>query len=65
MSAINKFWDADMCLAKIKCGDPVKTIGFDTKNRRLTIVTHDRTIYQAKIPMETQRYIDGAEVVFF
>lgn len=65
MSAINKFWEADMCLAKIKCGEPAKTIGFDVANRRLTIVTHDRTIYHAKIPMETQRYIDKAEVLFF
>ena len=52
MKVLNKYWDSDLCLAKIKCNEKFKTIGFDVKNNRLTIVTHDRVLYFVDIPKE-------------
>ena len=65
MKVINKYWDSDLCLTKIKIGEKLKTIGFDQKNRRMTIVTHDRSIYFVDLPHEQTRYIEKAEVRFF
>jgi hypothetical protein len=50
MKVLNKYWDSDLCLTKIKVNEKLKTIGFDVKNERLTIVTHDRTIYFVDLP---------------
>ena len=52
MKVLNKYWDSDLCLAKIKVNEKFKAIGFDPKNNRLSIVTHDRTIYFVDIPKE-------------
>lgn len=52
MKVLNKYWESDLCLAKIKVNEKMKTIGFDFKNNRLAIVTHDRTIYFVDIPKE-------------
>ena len=52
MKVLNKYWDSDLCLTKIKVNEKFKSIGFDTKNNRLAIVTHDRTIYFVDIPKE-------------
>jgi len=65
MKVINKYWDSDLCLTKIKISEKCKTIGFDQKNRRMTIVTHDRSIYFVDLPSEQTRYIEKAEVRFF
>jgi len=65
MKVINKYWDSDLCLSKIKINEPMKTIGFDAKNNRLSIVTHDRTIYFVDLPKEQQRYIEEAELRCF
>ena len=43
----------------------MKTIGFDFKNNRLAIVTHDRTIYFVDLPKEQTRYIEEAECRFY
>ena len=29
MKVINKYWDSDLCLTKIKVNEKLKTIGFD------------------------------------
>lgn len=58
LKVINKFFDHDLCLSKIKVNEKMKTIGFDVKNNRLSIVTHDRTIYFVDLPTEQTRYID-------
>ena len=50
MSVINKYFDSDLCLTKIKLDAPAKTIGFDAKNGKLAIVTYDRNIFYAEIP---------------
>jgi len=52
MKVLNKYWDSDLCLSKIKVNEKFKSIGFDAKNNRLAIVTHDRTIYFVDIPKE-------------
>lgn len=65
MKIINKYWDSELCLSKIKLEEGAKTIGFDAKNNRLAIVTYNRTIFFVDIPAEQSRYIDQAEVRFF
>jgi len=52
MKVLNKYWESDLCLAKIKVNEKSKTIGFDFKNNRLAIVTHDRSIYFVDLPKE-------------
>jgi hypothetical protein len=65
MKVINKYWDSDLCLTKIKIKDKFKTLAFDQKNRRLSIVSHDRNIYFIDLPDQQSRYIEQAEVRFF
>lgn len=65
LKVLNKYWDSDLCLTKIKVNEKLKTVGFDTKNLRLTIVTNDRVIYFVDIPKEQKRYIEEAECRFF
>lgn len=65
MKVVNKYWDSDLCLSKIKVNEEKKTIGFDIKNNRLAIVTNDRTIYFVDLPKEQARYIEEAEVRFY
>jgi hypothetical protein len=50
MKVINKYWDSELCLTKIKINEKEKQIGFDAKNGRLAIVTYDRKIYFVEIP---------------
>jgi len=52
MKVLNKYWESDMCLSKIKVNEDKKTIGFDIKNDRLAIVTYDRSIYFVELPKE-------------
>ena len=65
MKVLNKYWESDLCLTKIKVNEKSKTIGFDFKNNRLAIVTHDRTIYFVDLPKEQTRYIEEAECRFY
>jgi len=52
MKVLNKYWDSDLCLSKIKVNEKFKTCAFDVKNNRLAIVTNDRTIYFIDLPKE-------------
>lgn len=45
-----KYFDNDLCLAKIKVEERVKTIAFDEKNNRLTVMSNDRVMYFFDIP---------------
>lgn len=65
MKMINKYWDSDLCLTKVKVNEQMKAVGFDQKNRRLSIVTYDRNIYFVNLPDQQSRYIENAEVRFF
>lgn len=65
MKVLNKYWDSDLCLTKIKVNEKFKSVAFDVKNGRLAIVTNDRTIYFVDLPKENQRYIEEAECRFY
>ena len=65
MKVLNKYWDSDLCLSKIKLDAQDKVIAFDTKKNKLAIVTFDRTIYFVDIPAEQSRYIEKADCRFF
>ena len=45
-----KYFDSDLCLAKIKVDERFKTIAFDERNRRLTVMSQDRVLYFFDIP---------------
>ena len=59
---MSDYFDPDLCLAKIKVQESLKTIGFDAKSNSLTVVSNDRTLYFFKIPAETTRYVEQAEI---
>ena len=65
MSFLDKYWESDLCLTKIKLNESVKELGFDVKNNKLTIATTDRTVYFADIPKQQTRYIEEAELKYF
>jgi len=52
MKVLNKYWDSDLCLSKIKVNEKFKQIGFDVKNNRLAIVTNERSLYFVDLPKE-------------
>lgn len=52
MKVVSKYFDVDLCLAKIKVEEPFKTIAFDVKNHRLTVMSNDRVLYFFDIPQE-------------
>ena len=52
LKVISKYFDSDLCLAKIKVDERFKTIAFDERNRRLTVISHDRSLYFFDIPQE-------------
>lgn len=61
----SSFFEADLCLAKIKVEEKNKTIAFDEKNNSLTVMSADRVLYFFKIPSETTRYVGEAEIRTF
>ena len=50
LKVVMKYFDNDLCLAKIKVEERVKTIAFDEKNNRLTVMSNDRVMYFFDIP---------------
>ena len=65
LKVVSKYFDSDLCLAKIKVDERLKTIAFDEKNNRLTVMSYDRVLYFFEIPAQQTRYIDQAEVRIF
>lgn len=65
MKVVSKYFDCDLCLAKIKVDEKLKKVAFDEKNNRLTVISHDRVLYFFDIPTEQARYISSAEVRTF
>lgn len=65
LKGVSKYFDCDLCLSKIKIDDKFKTIAFDAKNHRLSVMTYDRVVYFCDIPAETTRYMSQAEVRIF
>ena len=50
MGLVNKYFESDLCLSKIKLTEGAKSVGFDVKNDKMCIVTHERTMYFVDIP---------------
>ena len=50
LKVVSKYFDSDLCLAKIKVEEKLKSIAFDERNRRLTVMSHDRVLYFFDIP---------------
>ena len=65
LKSVTKFFDNDLCLSKIKIDDKLKTIAFDDKNKRLSIMSYDRVMYYVDVPAEQMRHIPEAEVRTF
>lgn len=65
LKSMTKFFDNDLCLAKIKIDDKLKTIAFDEKNKRLAIMSYDRVMYYIDLPTKQTRHIPEAEVRTF
>ena len=65
LKVVSKYFDSELCLAKIKVDERIKTIAFDERNRRLTVMSYDRVLYFFDIPQEQVRYIPHAEVRTF
>jgi hypothetical protein len=55
MKFITKYFNSEWSAAKIKIEEKLKTVGFDVKNHRLIIMTHDRVLYYVDIPENPQR----------
>ena len=60
MKVVANFFDSDSCIAKIKVEEQAKVIAFDEKNKRLTVMTHDRILYFFDIPEKQVRYVEEA-----
>ena len=65
LKGVFKYLDNDLCMAKIKIDDKLKTIAFDDKNKRLAIMSYDRVMYYIDLPHEQIRHINEAEVRTF
>jgi hypothetical protein len=50
LKVVSKYFDSDLCLAKIKVDERFKEIAFDERNRRLTVMSFDRVLYFFDIP---------------
>ena len=61
----SKYFETELCMAKIKVDERIKKIAFDAKNNRLTVMSYDRVLYFFDIPKEQIRYIPSAEVRTF
>lgn len=59
------YFDNDLCLSKIKIDDKLKTIAFDSKNRRLVVASYDRVLYYMDLPQTPTRYVTSVEVRLF
>lgn len=65
LKVVSSFFEADLCLAKIKVEEKLKTVAFDDKSNSLTVMSNDRVLYFFKIPMSTTRYVSEAEIRTF
>ena len=65
LKVVSKYFDSELCLAKIKVDERFKTIAFDERNNRLTVMSYDRVLYFFDIPQSQTRYIPNAEVRTF
>ena len=52
LKVVSKYFDSELCLAKIKVDERFKSIAFDERNNRLTVMSYDRVLYFFDIPQE-------------
>jgi hypothetical protein len=50
MKIFTKYFNSEWSATKIKVEEKLKTVGFDVKNHRLIIMTHERVLYYVDIP---------------
>lgn len=62
---MSNYFETDLSLAKVKIDDKLKSIAFDEKNRRLTVMSYERVIYYIDVPHQQIRHIPEAEVRTF
>jgi len=65
LKSVSNYFAEDLSLAKIKIEDKLKSIAFDGKNNRLTVMSYDRVMYFIDIPLEQIRHITDCEVRTF
>ena len=58
MKVISKYFNSEWSVSKIKIDERFKTVAFDVKNHRLSIITTDRILYYVDIPQEPIRYLE-------
>ena len=62
MKVFSKYFGSEWSVSKIKVSERLKTVAFDAKNHKLTIITYDRILYNVPIPETPGRYLEGAEI---
>ena len=65
MKFFTKYFNSEWSATKIKVEEKLKAVGFDVKNHRLIIMTHDRVLYYVDIPETPVRYLEQAELRVF
>lgn len=50
LKGVSNYFETDLSLAKVKIDDKLKSIAFDEKNRRLTVMSYERVIYFIDVP---------------
>ena len=65
LKGVSNYFETDLSLAKVKIDDKLKSIAFDEKNRRLTVMSYERVIYYIDVPHQQIRHIPEAEVRTF
>ena len=58
MKLLSKYFNSEWSVSKIKIDEKLKSVAFDVKNHRLSIITYDRILYYVDIPQEHTRYLD-------
>lgn len=60
LKVVAKYFNSEWSVSKIKVDEKIKTVGFDIKNHRLIVITHDRLLYYVPIPETYNRYLEEA-----
>jgi len=65
LGVFSKYFSSEWSVSKIKINEDMKTVAFDTKNNRVTVITYNRLIFSFPIPDQIIRYIPQAELRLF
>jgi hypothetical protein len=65
LGVISKYFNSEWSVSKIKINEDLKTVAFDTKNNRVTVITYNRLIFSFPIPDSIVRYIPQADLRLF